>query len=187
MFQRFGLKSQSRLIFWLSKKNYVSHESVTQKEFSKSAQFFYDVVSKRNEQLLIPFLEATGLKQNDNQWILDMACGPGITTIAMAKRNSKGKTIGLDITEEMIKIGEKNAFEKEKLQKNAIEFMQGNVERMPFKDESFNLVCSRAGFHHFLNPQQVKEEMYRVTKRNGGKIVIQDILVKVIVEWVCLR
>ncbi|ETO27858.1 putative SAM-dependent methyltransferase [Reticulomyxa filosa] len=181
MFQRFGLKSLPRAIYCVPKKNFVTHETVTQKEFAKSAQLFYDVVSKRGDKLLTPLLQATGLKPGDNRQILDIACGPGITTIALAKQNSKGKTTGLDITHEMLKIGEKNAFEKEKLPKTSIEFMQGNVEQMPFNDESFHLVCSRAGFHHFVNQQKVKtlnvvlEEMYRVTK-SKGKIVIQDIV-----------
>jgi SAM-dependent methyltransferase len=41
------------------------------------------------------------------------------------------------------------------------------AEKLPFKEDSFDLVYTNAAFEHFLLPRQAVQEMYRVTKPGG--------------------
>ncbi|MGV0023674.1 class I SAM-dependent methyltransferase [Phormidesmis priestleyi] len=52
-------------------------------------------------------------------------------------------------------------------------WQQGDIEPLPFADNSFSIVLSRYAFHHFLNPGAVLSEMVRVC-RPGGRILIAD-------------
>jgi ubiquinone/menaquinone biosynthesis C-methylase UbiE len=54
-----------------------------------------------------------------------------------------------------------------------VEFRQGDVARMPFESESFDLVVCQAAFKNFTLPGTALAEMHRVL-RAGGTAVIQD-------------
>ena len=48
-----------------------------------------------------------------------------------------------------------------------IEWKEGNVEDLPFEDESFDVVLSSFGHMFAPNPEIAIKEMLRVTKRKG--------------------
>lgn len=76
----------------------------------------------------------------------------------------------IDTTKAMLDIGKKEA------QKNGLNnmvFIESEAERLPFLDDSYDIVISRLAFHHFTNIQKPFEEMVRVLKP-GGKLVIID-------------
>lgn len=101
--------------------------------------------------------------------VLDLACGTAIVSCEFAKYTKE--VIGLDITQEMINQGLKN--QKEMSLENVF-FQIGDVESLPFEDESFDIVFTRYSFHHFLNPSKVLDEMIRVCKPSG-KIMVVDV------------
>lgn len=76
----------------------------------------------------------------------------------------------LDATESMLEVGKEKA-EKENL--SNISFKEGVVEDIPFPDETFDIVISRLGFHHFMDIERPFQEMNRVLKK-AGKLVIID-------------
>ncbi len=41
------------------------------------------------------------------------------------------------------------------------------AEKLPFKENAFDLIYTSAAFEHFLRPRQAVQEMYRVTKPGG--------------------
>ena len=45
--------------------------------------------------------------------------------------------------------------------------MQGDVGKLPFKDESFDVVTSLNGFHAFPDKDAAYKETYRVLKKGG--------------------
>jgi SAM-dependent methyltransferase len=53
---------------------------------------------------------------------------------------------------------------------------EANVERLPFVDESFDVVVCRAALHHFADPGRALAEACRVT-RAGGRLVMSDMVV----------
>ena len=76
----------------------------------------------------------------------------------------------LDLTEEMLEQGKRLA--EESGLKN-IYFRTGNAEKLPYEEETFDLVITRLSFHHFINPVIPFREMQRVLKK-GGKLVVWD-------------
>ena len=76
----------------------------------------------------------------------------------------------LDLTEAMLNQGKELA-EKENI--DNITFTIGNAERLPYENESFDLVITRLSLHHFTDPSIPFSEMRRVLKV-GGKLVVWD-------------
>jgi ubiquinone/menaquinone biosynthesis C-methylase UbiE len=54
-----------------------------------------------------------------------------------------------------------------------LHLVQGDSERLPFADNSFDLVTCSHSFHHYPNQAQVVAEMHRVL-RPGGRLMIID-------------
>ncbi len=96
--------------------------------------------------------------------VLDIACGNGNT--AITARRMGANVTGIDITAELLEL----AVEETKIaQVDGITWREGDVQNLPFEDESFDVVLSTFG--HMFAPQAdlVAKEIIRVTKK-GGRI-----------------
>ncbi len=112
---------------------------------------------------------------------LDIGCGSGALTIAVAKRNPEVLITGLD------RWGKEYAsYNKALCELNAkaesvnnIEFMQGDATKLPFEDCVFDAVTSNYCIHNIMgvNRQDVLLEALRVLKK-GGTFAIHDIFSK---------
>src|SRR5699024_1242430 len=56
-----------------------------------------------------------------------------------------------------------------------VDFKNVDVQHLPFQEDCFDLVVSRLGFHHFVEPYKILSEMDRVCKP-GGTIEIVDMI-----------
>jgi len=101
---------------------------------------------------------------------LDVACGPGFLTLALARRCDSA--IGFDATDAFLDLARAEALHRE--QRN-VRFEHGDAEHLPFEPGSFDLVTCRAAFHHFPQPGRVLSEMVRVLAP-GGRILVADML-----------
>ncbi len=97
--------------------------------------------------------------------ILDVACGTGNTAITAA-RTKGAKVTGIDFTPEMLTQAK---MEADLAGTEDIEWKEGDVEDLPFEDESFDVVLSSFGHMFAPNPEVAIKEMLRVTK-SGGRI-----------------
>ena len=113
---------------------------------------------------------------------LDVGCGSGALTIACSKRNPKATMVGCDIWSGSYK-GE---FSKKICEDNAkaegvsnARFKVGNAAKLPFEDESFDVVTSNYVYHNIVgqNKQKLLLETFRVLKK-GGVFVIHDLMSK---------
>ena len=104
----------------------------------------------------------------DGAWILEVAPGPGFLAIEMARPGRLDVT-GLDISRTFVEIARENA----RRAGVTVQFLQGDVARMPFATGSFDLVVCQAAFKNFTLPRSALAEMHRVL-RAGGTAVIQD-------------
>jgi len=140
-----------------SKKNAEYHK--------RSKEEIEDFLKKLELQALetaeerIPLYLEVGLK--DANKILDVGCGSGIVTRDIA-RLTRGKVIGIDGSDDMIKVAKKVL----KNYKN-VELRVSSAEKLPFDDNTFDIVTCNLLLMWAENPQKVVNEMARVTRHNG--------------------
>lgn len=105
-----------------------------------------------------------------NPEILDVATGTGDLAIE-ASGMKPAKITGIDISENMLKIGRRKVTEK-KLG-NLIEFVKCESENICFENESFDVAMVAFGVRNFTDPVRGLSEMRRVLRRNGMVVVLE--------------
>lgn len=124
-----------------------------------------DYVNNESKNVLSNLFE----KNNHNlslikgKTVLDMGCGSGRFTIALAQLGAKMVT-GIDLGKTGITIGQKVS---ENLKLKNIKFLEGNVTSLPFENESFDFVFSKGVLHHTGDLEKGLDEYYRVLKKDG--------------------
>ena len=103
-----------------------------------------------------------------NGTILDLGSGTGYLSIEIARRAPNLQVYGIDLSRQMVKIAGRHA----KGVDNA-RFVFGNAAKLPFKDNSIDLVVSTGASHHWKTPRMVFDECYRVLK-TGNEAWIYD-------------
>lgn len=141
-------------------------EGVEDKETIES----YEIV---NRQLPSRFLRTIGLrrlKRMKPQGVLaDLGCGPGIFTGDVAKAFPGLKVIAFDISAGMLELAG-NYLESAKLT-DRTSLMLGNLQKLPFGDDSLDVIVSTFSLHHWIDPQGAFGEIHRVLKPQGQFLV----------------
>jgi ubiquinone/menaquinone biosynthesis C-methylase UbiE len=102
------------------------------------------------------------------QRILDVACGTGVVARHVAPRvGSNGAVIGLDLSPHMIMVA-RTVAEREGL---AIEWHEGQAEKLPFPNGSFDLVLCQFALMFFADRHATLTEMYRVLTQSGRVVL----------------
>jgi len=109
--------------------------------------------------------------------VVDLGSGGGIDCFIAAKYvGESGRVFGIDMTDEMLEVAQKNAIPVAKnLGYNNVEFKKGFLEAIPLKDQSVDLVTSNCVINLSTNKKEVFEEINRILKP-GGRFVIADII-----------
>src|SRR4051812_10186894 len=89
------------------------------------------------------YLRSLDLTIDKNSYVLDAGSGTGIVTLGFQDAGFRPKkTIAYDLSRNSLKIA-RDQFRKEKKAGSAnIEAVQGNILRLPFADETFDLVLT---------------------------------------------
>lgn len=103
---------------------------------------------------------------------LDLGSGRGSDVLRMADQvGENGFVYGIDLSDGMIKKAEKTA---KKLGKNNVEFIHSNLEKLPLKCGTVDLIISNCVLNHVSDKAQTWSEIYRVLK-TGGRFTVSDI------------
>lgn len=104
-------------------------------------------------------VEFAGIRSG--QRVLDVGCGTGVVAVTAARAGAQVR--GLDLTPALLERARENAA----LANAAIEFVEGDVEDMPFADAEFDCVVSQFGHMFGPRPDITLAEMLRVLKPGG--------------------
>jgi SAM-dependent methyltransferase len=107
--------------------------------------------------------------------VLDLGSGAGNDCfVARAIVGDNGKVTGIDFTEEMTKRANAN---NTKLGYSNVEFVQGDIEEMPFTDNQFDVIVSNCVLNLVPDKQKAFSEIYRVLKPEGH-FCVSDVVIK---------
>ena len=136
-------------------------------QFTKQAVPFSQMPHHNDEDTNRLVIETAGIGSDDT--VLDVACGPGLITCAVA--GVARHVTGIDITPAMIEEARKR---QQSMGLTNMDWRVGDVLPLPFPGPSFSAVITRYSFHHFLEPEAVLTEMVRVCQP-GGRVAVVDV------------
>ena len=115
------------------------------------------------------------LQISDGEAVLDLGCGRGTDTMQAARQTGQdGIAVGLDLTQAMVDKAKQNAAEAGI---DNTRFICGDIENLPFEDETFDAVISNCVINHARDKTKVYKEIYRVLKPDG-RFVVSDAVTK---------
>ena len=100
---------------------------------------------------------------NNDQIILDIGCGTGRASFPFIKKGVNA--IGLDISDNMVYQAKKKSDSLGL--SNKVDYIIGDSENLPFKNESFDAVIAFGVLHHVPNPQIMLQQIANCLKENG--------------------
>jgi ubiquinone/menaquinone biosynthesis C-methylase UbiE len=119
--------------------------------------------AERTERLMLAFFEEVleQLGVGPGVSLLDVGCGSGVAAALAVERGAS--VSGLDATPELL------AFARERVP--SADFQQGEMERLPYPDDAFDVATGFNSFQYAANPVKALTEARRVT-RPGGSVMI---------------
>src|SRR5262249_19854805 len=112
---------------------------------------------------------------NGGERVLDLGSGAGTDALVAAQMvGERGHVTGIDMTGPMLAKARAAAAE---MGMRNVEFVDGEAERLPFADESFDVVISNGVIDLIPHKDAVFAELYRVLVP-GGRMQIADVTIQ---------
>jgi ubiquinone/menaquinone biosynthesis C-methylase UbiE len=150
-----------------SQKRFPSQEGI---EDADVATAFEWVTRTPQMRWIRHFVISQAVALEDHGEAVDLGCGAGQLVLEMARKAPGLHITGIDLSEKMLADARQSA-QRVGLE-DRVDFRLGNVEEIPFPDQSLDLVISTASLHHRTDPIKVLNEIDRVLKPGGAYYVL---------------
>jgi SAM-dependent methyltransferase len=123
---------------------------------------YYSLAKKGSLDRSHPGMKILSELASKSSRILDLGCGEGTRLNLIS--DSKRKAVGIDISEKAIELAKKSY--------PRLKFIVADLEKIPLKDQSFDLVYSAYVLEHLTEPVKVLNEAIRLTTHNGYLVLV---------------
>lgn len=119
-----------------------------------------DGMERDHLPITLPVIEKMQLARTDN--MLDVGCGSGWLSRRLAKKVPEGRVVGMDISDEMIRVARRNSQEFDNVM-----FITGEVEEIPWEGNFFSHAISVESSYYWPEPAAGVKELFRVLRPGG--------------------
>lgn len=110
--------------------------------------------------------------REDDQ-VLDIGCGGGMTLHRMAEKLTTGHATGVDYSG--VSVAESGKLNEESVKEGKVTVLEASVEKLPFEDDTFDKIITVESFYFWPDPQENLKEVRRVLKKDGTFLLVADI------------
>jgi ubiquinone/menaquinone biosynthesis C-methylase UbiE len=111
--------------------------------------------------------ERLALQENDH--VLEIGFGTGKFINEIAKLLNKGLIEGIDLSNTMVAVAKRK--NKKYIANGKVIIKQGDFEKTPYNDDSFDKICSANTIYFWPNPDNYTKRIFRILKP-GGKLIL---------------
>lgn len=137
--------------------------------FDAQATTYDTTMQGAHARRLYPHVLAALAGLPDAAELLDLGCGTGALARLVLEQRPASRVTGLDLAPNMVARARTNLLsfgERARV-------VEGDSDRLPFRDESFDAAYCNDSFHHYPDPEKSAFELWRVL-RPGGLLVVGD-------------
>ena len=142
------------------------HAQSLREEFNRWAEAGRgDGMEQDHLPITLPVLEKMQLAPTNN--VLDVGCGSGWLSRRISKRVPEGRAVGMDISDEMVRIARRNGLDHDN-----ILFVTGEAAEIPWEPNFFHHAISVESAYYWLDPAAGLKEIHRVLRPGGSAWIL---------------
>jgi ubiquinone/menaquinone biosynthesis C-methylase UbiE len=126
-----------------------------------------DGMEKDHLPVTLPVLEKMGLQPTDN--VLDVGCGSGWLTRLAASRVFEGRVVGMDVSDEMIRLARRTSLDLDN-----VLYVVGEVAEIPWEPNFFDHAISVESAYYWPNPAAGVKEVHHVLRPGGTAWILMN-------------
>src|SRR2546428_4308857 len=110
------------------------------------------------------------MRVTEDARVLDVGCGSGWATRLLSEKAKRGRVVGIDISDEMVRIARESSDELLN-----VEFQVACAESLPFAKAQFTQAFSMESLYYYVDVLRALKEIHRVLVAGGLFVTVVDL------------